>query len=193
MTIAPGADFGRLKPLVEFNGKNLVRNKDYVLRFYEGTLSDNKLTSGTIAEAGKTYTALVAASETGSFTGDGAAFGIVAVDPGDPNTVQLGAAKVTDGNGKPLELPYYDNAGESEKAYYNPDKSLNLEKVFDNRDGKAPLAYVLANGERLVYGEDYTVEAVGDCMNSGKRKLKVIGAGLKAEGRSVYGTMSLTA
>ncbi len=190
-TIPAGADLGSLKPKVEFNGKKLALKKDYVLRFYEGTLSDNRLISGTIAEAGKTYTALVTASETGNFNGDGEAFGVVAVDPGDPNTVQLGAAKVTDVNGKPLKLPYYDNAGESEKAYYDPDKSLNLEKVFDNGDGKSPLAYVVVNGNPLDYGKDFTVEAIGDCTNSGKRKLKVIGSGYKVGGRSVYGTKTV--
>lgn len=195
VTVAAGpkAKLSAIKPVVNYNGKKLVLNKDYELRYYAGAYTDSfsiqgdplsaqELAATVLRNAGDAYTIEIVGKEGSNFVEKTYETVIVkAVDGKDKTTVQVSTLKAGDANGKAIKIPNYKEATPEYKAYYDYDDAtesyqLDLEKVFGSEGTPLAYVYVKKPAEALVYGDDFTVVALDeDNGNAGKHSFMIVG------------------
>ncbi|MCR5671846.1 MAG: chitobiase/beta-hexosaminidase C-terminal domain-containing protein [Butyrivibrio sp.] len=157
---------GNTKPVLKFAGKTLKAGTDYSLTYFllDGDEKIPATATDLLTEAGKTYVIDITATEKSSFTGT--VEKAVTIKTQNPaTTVSAAKLKAVDAKGKAIKLSYTG-------------ADIDIEEVFDN-DGedKTPTAFVKYGKKTLVYGTDYTVEAVPgeNYTSAGKHKLLIKG------------------
>lgn len=159
------AKLSNVKPELTYNGKKLVLNKDYVLKYYSDEELKNEVQATEVIDVpGKTYYIRPVAKDGGNFYGKGQIITAVGVD--SKSAVSVGKLKVTDDKGKALKLEY------------NSENEYDATLLFDNSsEGKDPKAFVMSGKTVLTYGTDYTVKPVDedDYKSAGIHRVVIVG------------------
>jgi uncharacterized repeat protein (TIGR02543 family) len=192
VAIGPSVKLGNIRPVVSYGGKKLVAGKDYELKYYHvadsETLEPVENPAATVLDKSGTlftYVIKIEGIEGGNFTGvKDADVTVRTIDGKDKSIVKISGLKI--GNIK----------GKAVTAEYDPDRApYTAEDLFDNSDGKTPMAYVYrrsAATDPLIYGQDFIATLTDDDNKSaGKHGFVIVGVGATHIG-SKNGTYTIT-
>ncbi len=150
------------KPVISYKGKKLTQGKDYELKFFDGATEVNAA-SVVLNDATKVYTIKVLGQ--GNFAG-------TMKDTISVQTLEQKAEIV------PVsKLKVGDNKGKAITEKYAKDTAVDIVKKFDNSQGNENATAFVKDGNKiLVFGTDFTVEALDDDNTSaGKHSFVVKG------------------
>ncbi len=174
VSIPAGAKLSSVKPVVQYDGKKLSADKDYDMKFYEGSVSEATLIanpSKVSSVVGKKYVVEVVEHNSGNYSGKLAAPVVVrTVDPKDKTTVTMSKTKVS------IPALSYDAGG------------FAVKELFKN--GTAKVSY----GKKVLeFGKDYDVTAYAlsgtatdKVTEAGSYTVLVHGKGSGKEGDTVF-------
>ena len=154
IVVSEGTKLSKIKPEISYEGRKLTAGKDVDITFYEGSvLEENRISdTSSKAEAGKSYTISVTASENGGFTGKlPVLIHVTCLAGKDTTAVSLSKAKVA--------IP---------KISWNSD-GVSVQKLFEEG-----VATVKVGAKVLVYGRDYEVSS-GKLYDAGKHSITIKG------------------
>jgi uncharacterized protein YkwD len=154
IVVSEGAKLSKIKPEISYEGRKLTAGKDVDITFYEDSVSEENRISDTSskAEAGKSYTISVTASENGGFTGKlPVLIHVTCLAGKDITAVSLSKAKVT--------IP---------KVSWNSE-GISVQKLFEEG-----VATVKVGSKILVYDRDYEVSS-GKLYDAGKHSITIKG------------------
>ncbi len=191
VTVAAGPKVSLSKtiPVVSYGGKKLKANKDYALKYYEGTdTTKDPVDPSTVllTTPDQTYTIKVsgvAGSNFDAATTMDAEVKVVVIDGKDKSIVLASKLKTGDLANKAITVPYRE------------DKAYTKAELFDNSGENVPFGYVYvksAKTDALTYGVDYSVELTDtDNKSAGTHGFVITGISEKCIGTKT-GTYTIT-